>query len=244
MILPGAVDRRPVPNKTPNGVSPPLLGVVMHITGSSYSAADGWFHNPSAKASAHLIIDLDGTIYQEVDFDDKAWAQASGNPSYYSFETAGTGGPLTKAQVLAFARAYAWLQHKDRFPFALAEAPGQRGLGWHGMGGVAWGGHPYCPGEDRKNQRPLILQLAQGQQPSPPSEEDMSKNIFITTLSEGIFVTSGPTQMRWVQGRDDLAACKNTGEVTDPNVYALPPVAFYARKLVGTVPPDWRGPRS
>jgi hypothetical protein len=174
-VLPGAIWRGPIPNRTPGGIRRPCLGVVEHITGSTFSAADGWFHNPSAQASAHLIIDYDGTTYQEVAFDDKAWAEAAGNPNYYSIETVGisTTEPLTNAQVASFARAYRFLADLDGLPYALAEAPGQRGLGWHGMGGNSWGGHPYCPGEPRKAQRPLILQLAQGGAPTPPQEVDM-----------------------------------------------------------------------
>jgi len=220
----------------------PALGVVMHITGASYKASDAWFHNPSAGASAHLIIDLDGTIYQEVDFNDRAWAEGAGNPYYYSFETVGSSGPLTNAQVNSFARAYAWLAQKDKIPYQLADLPGQKGLGWHGMGGNAWGGHPYCPGEPRKQQRPLILQIAQGQAPTPapPTTEETEVAKFVTTAGQGMFIDNGLT-MRWLIDSDDVSSVKNTGEVTDPNLYGLPESAFYRRPLVGAVPAGWKG---
>jgi hypothetical protein len=157
--------RGPVQHRTAGGLTHPTLGVVMHIMGASMSAADGWFHNPQSKVSAHFGIANNGHLVQWVDTDDRSWAQGAGNSMYYSVETEGSSGPLTAPQVDTFARLYAELQHLDGFPFALADKPGEHGLGWHGMGGQAWGGHPYCPGEDRKKQRLAILTRAQGGQP-------------------------------------------------------------------------------
>lgn len=48
--------------------------LVMHYTaGPSAKSAVNWFKNKTAKASAHLVIDLDGSITQMVPFDTIAW---------------------------------------------------------------------------------------------------------------------------------------------------------------------------
>jgi N-acetylmuramoyl-L-alanine amidase len=48
--------------------------LIMHYTaGVSASSAISWFNNPIAKASAHLVIDRDGTITQMVPFNRIAW---------------------------------------------------------------------------------------------------------------------------------------------------------------------------
>jgi hypothetical protein len=65
------------------------------------------------------------------------------------------------------ARLYKWGHDTYGWPYSLAEAPGQRGFGWHGMGGGAWGGHTGCPGDLRKNRRQAILTQAQGSAPAP-----------------------------------------------------------------------------
>jgi N-acetylmuramoyl-L-alanine amidase len=61
--------------KSPNyasGVSPIYL--IMHYTaGTTLSGAVSWFQNPEAQASAHLVIDRDGSIVQMVAFNRRAW---------------------------------------------------------------------------------------------------------------------------------------------------------------------------
>ena len=48
--------------------------IVMHFTSAgSLDSTISWFRNPSAKVSAHLVIDRDGTIVQMVPFNLKAW---------------------------------------------------------------------------------------------------------------------------------------------------------------------------
>ena len=48
--------------------------IVLHFTaGRSAESSIAWFKNPTAKASAHLVIAKDGTITQLVDFNRKAW---------------------------------------------------------------------------------------------------------------------------------------------------------------------------
>lgn len=48
--------------------------LIMHYTaGTTSSGAVSWFQNPEAQASAHLVIDRDGSIVQMVAFNRRAW---------------------------------------------------------------------------------------------------------------------------------------------------------------------------
>ncbi|MCH1931308.1 N-acetylmuramoyl-L-alanine amidase [Shewanella sp. A25] len=61
--------------KSPNqsaGIAPIFL--TLHFTaGTSLDGAVSWFKNPDAQASAHLVIDRDGSIVQMVAFNRRAW---------------------------------------------------------------------------------------------------------------------------------------------------------------------------
>lgn len=141
------------------------LGLVLHVaTGSPNSSLYGWFSSASAQASSHWWVGASGTREQYLDPENHvSWAQAGGNSLYHSVETGGEPvDPLTEAQCQAVADIYRWGHERFGWPYQLAETPGERGLGWHGMGGAAWGGHTGCPGELRKAQRQHILDLAQG----------------------------------------------------------------------------------
>ncbi len=61
----------PSPNQA-RSVTP--LYLIMHYTaGPTLDGAVSWFMNPQAQASAHVIVDRDGTVVQMVDFNRKAW---------------------------------------------------------------------------------------------------------------------------------------------------------------------------
>lgn len=167
MRCPFAEWRGPIPNETPGGMGA-VVGVVFHIMGSSFSAADNWFHNPSAKASAHFGIKQDGALVQWVDTADKAWHAVAANSHWIGVETEGASGPLSDAGIATFGRLYAWLHEVYGVTFQITDDPvNGHGLGWHGMGGAAWGGHDYCPGPERRAQRARVIQLAQRAQPIP-----------------------------------------------------------------------------
>lgn len=74
-LLVGAPDEHVTFVKSPNysnGMSPIYL--MMHYTaGINLSGAVSWFQNPDAQASAHLVIDRDGSIVQMVAFNRRAW---------------------------------------------------------------------------------------------------------------------------------------------------------------------------
>lgn len=137
------------------------LGLILHVTTNHFSPY-GFFSNPNNGASSTWWVSDSGSLEEYVNPDLRAWAQADGNSTYDSIETSGTPDqPLTAAQVETVAGVYAWGHKTYGWPFKLADTPGETGLGWHGMGGQAWGGHFGCPGDPRKAQRQEILNRAQ-----------------------------------------------------------------------------------
>lgn len=51
----------------------PLYLIIHYTAGGPAEGTINWLKNPKAKASAHLVIDRDGSITQMVDFDNRAW---------------------------------------------------------------------------------------------------------------------------------------------------------------------------
>lgn len=134
-------------------------GVVLHVNqsdGNLYSWVAG-----DHDMSCHFEVYKSGAVEQYLDTDLTAWCQMAGNADYLSIETEGYDTEaLTDAQVHTIASILHWANEVHGIALQLAEQPGQRGFGWHGMGGAAWGGHPDCPGVLRRNQRAQIIQLA------------------------------------------------------------------------------------
>lgn len=170
--MPGAT-WRPVPNCTKDGQDS-VQGVVLHIMEGTLDGSDSWFRNPTAQASAHFGVGRDGRIYQWVDTADRAWAQVAGNRMWLSIEHEGhTGDSLTPVQLAATARVVAWMHDVHSVPLIAVDSPSGHGIGWHGMGGAAWGGHTACPGDPIKAQRADIIAAAGGGTP-PSKETDMA----------------------------------------------------------------------
>jgi Putative peptidoglycan binding domain/N-acetylmuramoyl-L-alanine amidase len=143
-------------------------GLVLHVEEDN-SSPYGYFNNPVSQVSSHFWVGKAGEVEQYVSCDVIAWAQAAGNSLYLSVETEGyTYEALTPAQIHSLALLYRWGHDMFSWPFVLADVPGEKGFAWHGMGGVAWGDHPGCPGDLRRGQRPEIIQLAQGAVVVPP----------------------------------------------------------------------------
>ena len=159
-------------------------GLVLHVQVGDNDCY-GEFANPSNQASSTWWVSKTGELVQYVDSDYAAWTEAAGNFTWDSVETEGfPTEALTQAQVLTLARLYVWGVKQYGWPLKLAETPQDTGLGWHGMGGVAWGGHFGCPGDLRKAQRGAIIYLAAlviNQSVAPQGETDMA---FITTDPE------------------------------------------------------------
>jgi len=77
-----------------------------------------------------------------------AWAQAAGNPAWYSIEHSDGGDQhrkLTPEQEFASALVVEALSHFAGFPLQVTNSVNEPGYGVHVMGGVAWGDHT-CPG--------------------------------------------------------------------------------------------------
>lgn len=58
------------------------------------------------------------------------------------------------------AAVLAWAHKVHAVPLQLASGPSGKGLGYHAMGGAAWGGHTSCPGSKIVAQLPEILRRA------------------------------------------------------------------------------------
>lgn len=148
-------------NYSKGGCKPRYL--ILHIMEGTLAGTDSWFRNPAAEVSAHFGVGKDGTLYQWVDTADTAWAEAAGNPVAVSVECEGlSGDSLTDAQVKALGGLMAWCHAEYGIPLRSTNDPSAAGsgLGWHGMGGAAWGNHPDCPGTPVREQRGAIIQEA------------------------------------------------------------------------------------
>lgn len=167
--MPGAT-WRPIPINHTTGGQTQVRGVVVHIMAGTLAGTDSWFRNPKAKASSHFGTGKNGALYQWVDTADRAWAQAAGNTSWLSVENEGQGGDtLTDKQLDRNAEVLAWAHKTYGVPLQVADSPSERGLGYHAMGGSAWGGHTSCPGSRIVAQLPEILRRAKKLIGTPPA---------------------------------------------------------------------------
>ena len=149
-----------------------VLGWVEHVVVGN---GDPWSTFEYAPTGNRRFSDLwfakDGRVKQYQLLSRGSWAQVAGNATYWSCETEGDPSePLTPQQIESLAQWHVWCGAAD----ALAETPGDRGIGWNGMGGAAWGGHYGCPGDIRKAQRAAIIARAQqirgGDMPLTPQD--------------------------------------------------------------------------
>jgi hypothetical protein len=162
--FPKATWRGPIPNKSPGKMVKPILGLILHVEQGSEKGTDSWFHNPGAQASAHFGNPLSGPLDQWVDTADKAWAEVAGNSRWISVEHEGYADKApapTASQIENDAQLLAWLHTTEGVPLQVTNSVNRPGLGWHGMGGSAWGGHYACPGDRIKNARKQIIARAQ-----------------------------------------------------------------------------------
>lgn len=139
------------------------LGWVLHVN-SSNGMLDDFFRagpplNPDS-VCPNFQVYKDGTTHQHLPLNWQPWAQADGNSCYGAVETEGhVEEPLTDDQLISLAKIHIAYRRLG-VPDQLADAVGERGIGTHRMGGLAWGNHP-CPGPRRADQRADIISLAQ-----------------------------------------------------------------------------------
>lgn len=163
-------DLAPRQETTPNksGRMIEVRGVVLHIAQGTYEGTISWCKNPRSQVSAHFVCGKNkGERCQMVDTDYTAWTQGAGNGRWLSIEFAGHSGErLTEHQLDFAAQILARAHQVYGVPLQSTDSPNGRGLGWHGMGGAAWGNHPNCPGQPILAQRPEIIarakQIAKG----------------------------------------------------------------------------------
>ena len=191
------------------------LGLILHVQAGN-GALGGWFNNPKASASSTWWAGKAGGREQYGDPDrDKFWAQAAGNSTYHSIETEGIPSePLTDAQIESVAVAFAWGHARYGWQLVLAEQPGDPGLGWHGMGGKAWGGHTGCPGDLRKAQRSQILARAKQIAGTPSGDWfDMATQADLEAVVRK--VTGIPAGQKALDGADGAYIVKTIAYVRD-----------------------------
>lgn len=160
-LYPNAEHRLLTVNFTPGGNKPRLS--IEHTMQGTLEGTDNWFHLPSSQVSSHFGIGKDGLIIQWVDTHDMAWHAMHANSYSVGVEHEGhSGEPLTDEQLDADAELLSWLHevHPDISLWVNKRPFSGSGLSWHGLGGVAWGNHPLCPGAPIVHQLGEIVKVA------------------------------------------------------------------------------------
>ncbi|MFF7881075.1 peptidoglycan-binding protein [Streptomyces sp. NPDC020794] len=187
--MPGATFIGPTPNETDGGQEE-VRGLVLHIQQGTEAGSEAWFKNPASQASAHFLNPKTGNLRQLVDTANRSWAEAAGNRYWVSIENEGfVPDALTASQLENAAQLLAWLHKTYNVPLQSTDDPNGHGLGWHGMGGAAWGGHTGCPGDAIKAQRGAIIARAKvilGIVPPPAYEPFPGSGFFVANRKSPI----------------------------------------------------------
>lgn len=193
------------------------LGLVLHVQEGN-GGLQGWFNNPNSQASSTFWVSKSGLCEQYVDADLQAWAQANGNTTYNSVETEGyTTEPLTDAQISALADLYRWGNKTYGWPYTLSDTVGTKGFAWHGMGGAAWGNHPSCPGDIRRNQRQAVLDRANST-PTPPTPTTEDPDMVIIRSPAGSMSMFDGYRKIGLVSTTDANAFKDTANIPIVNI--------------------------
>jgi N-acetylmuramoyl-L-alanine amidase CwlA len=231
--MPGA-QWRPVPNCTKGGQDA-VYGVVLHVMAGTLNGSDSWFRNRASQASAHFGIGKDGRIYQWVDTADRAWHASGANRTWLGIEHEGQGGDsLTTKQLAATASVIAWMHKAHGVKLQPTDSPTGRGVGWHGMGGAAWGGHTSCPGTPIKNQRDEILKAAGATSGSSPDTGSSTTTTYTVKKGDTLSAiakahkttVSALVKLNGLRDADQIAVgqrLKVTGSASKPSTAAYEP---------------------
>lgn len=144
-VLPPLVQKRS-PNQSDRTSSTVDL-VVVHDTEGGYGGAVSWLCDPRAEASAHVVLNEDGTeATQLIAWGKKAWACVAFNSVSDNLELAGYAAkPYKVAQLRVAARIVAFRLKKRGLPAKhvtpKAVGDGSRGFTYHSDLGVAGGDH-------------------------------------------------------------------------------------------------------
>lgn len=121
LLYPGA-KWHPLKNHSAPGDAKRRNMIVLHITdGPTAAGAIAWFEQSQAphRASAHFVIDRDGTVFQLLGLDDTAWHASTVNSRSVGIEHAGTKKlPCTEEQYEASAKLVVWLADKLGLPIS------------------------------------------------------------------------------------------------------------------------------
>jgi len=221
----------PCPNRTPGGMGT-VFGLVLHIQDGNQQGSIAWFRNPAAKVSSHWLAPKRGRCVQMVDTADKAWCQSNGNLHWLSLEFEGhSGDSLTPDQVESAAQIFARVHTDHGVPLQATNDPNGRGLGFHAMGGAAWGGHDQCPGAPIIAQRGAIIDRARQILNPTPEAPNMSDSFFYSVGGEEIFLYAGgqhrhllPAEFAQLRAIAVQAGLWNNGEVLSLSCHVGAPV--------------------
>jgi hypothetical protein len=153
-LKPKIVVRRNVVNQSSRGGVKPRL-IVLHSTestnipgsASDLAAVAGWFDNPGADASSHVITDSDGHSARCVADKMKAWSCVNFNAPSLNVEQIGhaSQGAWVDAELDETARWIAHWHRKFNIPIKRGKVSGinvvDAGVVMHSELGVAGGGH-------------------------------------------------------------------------------------------------------
>lgn len=204
-------------------------GMVLHVMQGSLVGSVNWGKNPASQVSFHFGTSKAGAVQQLVDTDVTAWTQSAGNGSWVSVENEDfSGNPLNAAQIEGCAQLYARGVREYGWLYQLANSPSGLGLGYHAMGGAAWGNHPDCPGQPIIDQRQAILDRAaqiNGDIPSLPRQKEDDMAAFLAQDNTGIAVVwtgAGDVLWRNIAAIETVAAWNAAGV---PGPFAVPSIA-------------------
>jgi hypothetical protein len=236
---------RPWPTANGEWGSGAMMGVVEHTMDGDLPGTISWFNSPESEASAFFGIDQAGNIHQfgPVGQGWIAWAEAGGNPEWYSIEHADDGDPatpLTGAQITASAQLVECLSAFAGFPLQVSDSVDVKGYGWHGMGGVAWGDHLDCPGDVRKAQRPQIIALAEAIRAGQPAPVPAPPAKPATTGQPREWTTAGESSLATLAAQQHAAVStilRMTAERSPSSVFPSEVAAYLDAVFAGTADP-------
>lgn len=201
-----------------NGRMHSYSGVVLHVNAANSGDLYGWI-TETRSMSCHFQVLKNGTIYQYIDTLYSSWCQENGNDDWLSIETSGfPNEPLTEAALESCAIIMAFANKEHGILLQEANSISERGFGWHGMGGDAWGNHPSCPGEIRKAQRKDILnRAAKLIHPAEDSDLEEEDDMIRGTVT----ITTHPSTKRkrvWITGTKGIFELEASKEIPNPEV--------------------------
>ena len=213
--MPGAL-RKVIPASNYSSTTAPSIGAVVHVIVGSANSAIAEFQTPGAQLSAHFVVSgpgdpyADGTIFQMLDTQFCAYAQAAGNyppTKYTAIETSGQPeAPMSAAQEAAVARIIAWDAQTQGYPITGPVAHGQPGVTGHcnpdGTPDPAWGNHS-CPGGPRLDQLPAIIAAARPAPPPAPTPLDPELEIIMSLATSNIDALNFVIRDKWATYRTD-----------------------------------------